>query len=148
MCGSYRMKPKSQLAGPSELCNIAKAPPHYLVSNVGMFLSSHTLAMLMVICCLICFLASGAGPDRLRNFANTYANSHGSSWVWQHFLSDASFVAVLSAFFMHSLLSEATLKWNSTIAKLYLCPFNIRTAILVNIVNISCSVTTIFLFKV
>lgn len=122
--GSHRMKPRGQLAGPSELWNISEAPPHYLVSNVGDVrrfthpgnVNGHLLPHL-----LSCVW--GAGPDRLRNFASTYANSYGSSWVWQHFLSEASFVAAPSASFVPSQLCEATSKQIFPLLLLYLCPF-------------------------
>lgn len=109
--GSHRMKPRGQLAGPSELWNISKAPPHYLVSNgrdVRRFthpgsVNGHLLPHLLS-------RVWGAGPDRLRNSASTYANSYGSSWVWQHFPSEASFVAAPSASFVLSQLCEAISK--------------------------------------
>lgn len=127
MYGSHTMKPRGQLAGPSELWNISKAPPHYLVSNVGDVrwfthpgnVNGHLLPHLL-------FCVWGAGPDRLRNFASTYANSYGSSWVWQHFLSEASFVAAPSASFVLSELCKATSKQISPVVVLCLYAFTME----------------------
>lgn len=124
MYGSHRMKPRGQLAGPSELWNISQAPPHYLVSNVGDVrwfthpgsVNGHLLPHLL-------FRVWGAGPDRLRNFASTYANSFGSSRLWQHFHSEASFAAAPSASFVLPQLCEVTSEYISLLLLLYLCPF-------------------------
>lgn len=116
------MKPKGQLAGPSELWNISEAPPHHLVSNVGDVRWSthpgnadgHLLPHLLL-------RVWGAGPDRLRNFASTYANSYGSSWVWQHFLSEVSFAAAPSASFVLPHFCVETSEYISPIFMSYLC---------------------------
>ena len=136
--GSRRMKPRGQLAGPSELRNISKAPPHYLVSNVGDVrwfthpgnVNGHLLPHLL-------FRVWGAGPDRLRNFASTYANSYGSSRVWQHFLSEASFVAVPSA----SLCFHIFVRRPQNTSLPYSCCISVSTF------NPPCLMTVMCLFK-